>query len=96
MRKQIDHMMYDNGVTRESNTTLHNFNRSVTKINEITDVLNEFLSAPAIAKAEKTNPELLVETFKDIAIKYSEEEIDNAVALLKAETEIANEILGKR
>ena len=51
VRKQIDHMMYDNGVTRESNTILHNFNRSVTKINEIIDVLNE-LTTPVIAKAE--------------------------------------------
>ena len=65
------------------------------KLNEIIDVLNESLSAPAIAKAEKTNAELLVETFKDIATKYSEEDIDNAVALLKVETETANEILRK-
>ena len=92
MKTQIDHMMYDNSITRDSNTTLHNF----TKINEIIDVLNE-LTVPATAKEEekKTNAELLVEVFKDIVTKYSEEDIDNAMALLKAETETANEILHK-
>ena len=39
--------MYDNG-----NTTLYNFNRSVTKINEIIDVLNE-LTASVTEKAEE-------------------------------------------
>ena len=47
MNKQIDRMMYDNG-----NTTLYNFNRSVTKINEIIDVLNE-RTAPVIGNAEE-------------------------------------------
>lgn len=45
------------------------------------------------AKPEETNAELLVGVFKDIATKYSEEDIDNAVPVLKAETETANEIL---
>ena len=44
-------------------------------------------------EAEKTNAELLVETFKSIAIKYSEEDIDNAVALLKQENENFHKIL---
>ena len=55
----------------------------------------EKISVQTEKEAEKTNAELLVEAFKDIATKYSEEDIDNAVALLKAETETANEILRK-
>lgn len=75
----------------------------------MTFVFNEFI-APAvesllagieamekisIQKVEKTNAEVLVEIFKDIVTKYSGEDIDNAVALLKAEIESANEILYK-
>ena len=55
----------------------------------------EKVSIQTEKEPEKTNAELLVETFKDIATKYSKEDIDNAMALLKAETETANEILHK-
>ena len=57
--------------------------------------VTETLCVQTEKEVEKTNPELLVGVFKDIVTKYSEEDIDNAMALLKAETETANEILHK-